>query len=171
MPRPCTLTHLPRAEDSATQGAPRCHPPKQRDWYVIAEQPAPAPHLAHPEGCAALRIVLVTVPRVSRSCEHFVGVGTASRSRSGAKRSAPEKRTAEWRAHREWYTGRGAGVGVYLCGAAVDLAFGLVPAALDHPYRMSHRCPLPAHAWHVRGGLWYVRGESVPPADHLPSRL
>jgi len=37
---------------------------------VIAEQPAPAPHLAHPEGCAALRIVLVTVPRVSRSCEH-----------------------------------------------------------------------------------------------------
>jgi len=26
---------------------------------------------AHPEGCAALRIVLVTVPRVSRSCEHF----------------------------------------------------------------------------------------------------
>jgi len=42
-----------------------------RDWYFIAEQPAPAPHLAHPEGCAALRIVLVTVPRVSRSCEHF----------------------------------------------------------------------------------------------------
>ena len=30
-----------------------------------------APHLAHPEGCAALRIVLVTVPRVNRSCEHF----------------------------------------------------------------------------------------------------
>ena len=25
----------------------------------------------HPEGCAALHIVLVTVPRVSRSCEHF----------------------------------------------------------------------------------------------------
>ena len=41
-----------------------------RDRYFIAEQPAPAPHLAHPEGCAALRIVLVTVPRVSRSCEH-----------------------------------------------------------------------------------------------------
>jgi hypothetical protein len=38
-----------------------------RDWYFIAEQP----HLAHPEGCAALRIVLVTVPRVSRSCEQF----------------------------------------------------------------------------------------------------
>ena len=40
-----------------------------RDWYFIAGQPAPAPHLAHPEGCAAVRIVLVTVPRVRRSCE------------------------------------------------------------------------------------------------------
>ena len=40
-------------------------------WYLIAEQPAPAPHLAHPERCAALGIVLVTGPRVSRSCEHF----------------------------------------------------------------------------------------------------
>ena len=37
----------------------------------IAEQPALAPHLAHLGGCAALGIVLVTVPRVSRSCEHF----------------------------------------------------------------------------------------------------
>ena len=43
----------------------------KRDWYFIAEQPAPAPHLAHPEGCAALRIVLVTVPRVRRSCDHL----------------------------------------------------------------------------------------------------
>ena len=43
----------------------------QRDWYVIAGQQAPAPHLAHPEGRAAIRIVLVAVPRVSRSCEHF----------------------------------------------------------------------------------------------------
>ena len=42
----------------------------KRDWHFIAGQAAPAPHLAHPEGCAALRIVLVTVPRVSRSCEH-----------------------------------------------------------------------------------------------------
>ena len=42
-----------------------------RDWYFIAEQPAPAPHLARPEGRAALRIVLVTALRVSRSCEHF----------------------------------------------------------------------------------------------------
>ena len=44
---------------------------RKRDWYFIAEQPAPAPHLALPEGRAALRIVLVTVPRVSRSCEIF----------------------------------------------------------------------------------------------------
>ena len=42
-----------------------------RDWYSIAEEPAPARHLAHAEGYAALRIVLVTVPRVCRSCEHF----------------------------------------------------------------------------------------------------
>ena len=41
-----------------------------RDWYFFAEQPASAPRLAHPEGCGALRIVLLTVPRVSRSCEH-----------------------------------------------------------------------------------------------------
>ena len=33
----------------------------------IAEPPAPAPHLARPEGYAALRIVLVTVPHVSHS--------------------------------------------------------------------------------------------------------
>ena len=42
-----------------------------RDWYLIAEHAAPTPQLAHPEGCAALRIMLVTVPRVSRSCMHF----------------------------------------------------------------------------------------------------
>ena len=45
-------------------------PPRQERLVFIAEQPAPAPHLAHPEGNAAIRIVLVTVPRVS-SCEHF----------------------------------------------------------------------------------------------------
>jgi len=26
----------------------------RRDWYLIAKQPAPAPHLARPEGRAAL---------------------------------------------------------------------------------------------------------------------
>ena len=30
-----------------------------------------APHLVHPEGCAALRFLLVAVPRVSRSCEYL----------------------------------------------------------------------------------------------------
>ena len=42
-----------------------------KDWDLLAEQPAPAPHLAHPERCAALRIVLVTVPLVSRSHGRF----------------------------------------------------------------------------------------------------
>ena len=49
----------------------RLHPFKQRDWYFIAERTAPAPHLAHPEGCAAQRIVLVSVPRINRSCAHI----------------------------------------------------------------------------------------------------
>ena len=44
---------------------------KARSSYLIAEQPAPVPRLAHPDGCAVLRTVLVTVPRVSRSCENF----------------------------------------------------------------------------------------------------
>ena len=46
--------------------------PCKRDWFLIAKQAAPAPHLARPEGCAAPRIVLVTVPHVSRSCEQFL---------------------------------------------------------------------------------------------------
>ena len=37
------------------------------DWHFIAERPALAPHLARPEGRVALRIVLGTVLRVSRS--------------------------------------------------------------------------------------------------------
>jgi len=37
----------------------------KRYWYSIAEQPALAPHLAHPEGCAALHIVLVNPAIVS----------------------------------------------------------------------------------------------------------
>ena len=41
-----------------------------RDWYVVAEQPVPVTHLAHPKECAALRIVLTTVPRVRRACEN-----------------------------------------------------------------------------------------------------
>ena len=42
-------------------------PLETRDGNFIAEQPAPAPHLAHPQGCAAIRIVLVAVLRVSRA--------------------------------------------------------------------------------------------------------
>ena len=38
--------------------------PSERDMYFIGKQPAPAPHLAHPGGYAALRVVLVTVPCV-----------------------------------------------------------------------------------------------------------
>ena len=38
---------------------------------IIAEQPTLAPHLARPEGLAALCVVLVAVPRVGRSCKHF----------------------------------------------------------------------------------------------------
>ena len=37
----------------------------QRDWCFIGKQPASAPHLAHPDGCAALRFVPFTVPHVS----------------------------------------------------------------------------------------------------------
>ena len=48
-----------------------CRRAGARDWYHIAERPAPAPHLAHLEGCAALLMEPVTVPRVSRSCERF----------------------------------------------------------------------------------------------------
>ena len=58
-------------------------PPVAKDWYFIAEQPAPAQHLAHPEGCAALRIVLVTVSRVSCSCENFSDVFNACNERCG----------------------------------------------------------------------------------------
>jgi hypothetical protein len=37
----------------------------------VALPPPTGPHLAHPEACAALRTMLVTVPRVSRSRAHF----------------------------------------------------------------------------------------------------
>ena len=52
----------------------------QRDWYFVAEQLMPAPHLAYPEGCAALRLVLFTVPRVSRSLREgaYMAAGLAS---------------------------------------------------------------------------------------------
>ena len=43
-------------------------PSKQRQHCSLHIQQDALPH---PGGCAALRIVLVTVPRVSRSCENF----------------------------------------------------------------------------------------------------
>ena len=60
--RPCKLGLSPPV--SPPPLSPSLPPPCGRNWYVIAEQPAPAPHLAYLEGCAALRIVLGTVPRV-----------------------------------------------------------------------------------------------------------
>ena len=45
-----------------------------RDWYLLAEQPAPAPHLARPEGRAALPNVLVTAPRVTSVNVHAASV-------------------------------------------------------------------------------------------------
>jgi len=74
-PTPYTLHPTPCTEQGTRSCAHHgpCHPTPstapQRDWYLIAEEPAPAPHLARPEGRAALRIVLVTVPRASRSCD------------------------------------------------------------------------------------------------------
>ena len=38
---------------------------------LLPKKTAPAPHLAHLEGCASLRIMLVTVPCLCCSCEHF----------------------------------------------------------------------------------------------------
>ena len=37
-------------------GLPNLEIGRERDWYFIAEQSAPAPHLTHPEGRAALRM-------------------------------------------------------------------------------------------------------------------
>ena len=56
------MVKLERARLRVTQ--PSSYKKKGGGWYSIAEKPTAAPHLAHPEGCAALRIVLVTVPRV-----------------------------------------------------------------------------------------------------------
>ena len=61
--RPGTRREGARGRGSVARS--QAHLLRERDWNFIAEQP----HLAHPERYAALRIVLVTVPRVSRSCE------------------------------------------------------------------------------------------------------
>ena len=66
-----TVLHTHKAVQTISRRSSRCSSAATPSWYFIAEQSAPAPHLAHPEGCAALRMVLATVPRVSRSCERF----------------------------------------------------------------------------------------------------
>ena len=52
---------------NAAAGAAARNAGKSRNWYFIAEQPAPAPHLAHPKECAALRFVLGDKVEVERS--------------------------------------------------------------------------------------------------------
>ena len=60
----------------------------QRNRYLFAEQPAPAQHIAHLEGCAALRIVLVTVPTGPQ--HHSIqGSGKATWVREQQMPSAP----------------------------------------------------------------------------------
>ena len=44
-----------------TSEVPSSRTSRVRDWYFFTIQPAPPPHIARPEGCAALRVVLVTV--------------------------------------------------------------------------------------------------------------
>ena len=57
---------------------PECRRAK-RAWYFIAEQPVPAPHLAHPAGCAALRTVLVTVPPLLREYSRMDSISNSDR--------------------------------------------------------------------------------------------
>ena len=45
-----TLKMVDRDQDGKVRWAPLL----QRGWYLIAENPAPSPHLARPEGRAAL---------------------------------------------------------------------------------------------------------------------
>ena len=49
------------------------HQSIQRDSYFIAHQPAPAPHLAYAEGCAALRIVRLSLLAFSPKLADFSG--------------------------------------------------------------------------------------------------
>ena len=77
----------------------------RRDWYFVAERPAPAPHLAHPEGCAALRIVLVAVPRVCRSCEHVLDgfdfhlIHLTAGELAGGLNQARQRAGRDWQGH------------------------------------------------------------------------
>ena len=65
---------------------------KKRDWYLIAEQTAPAPHLAHPERCAAYALCSrVTMPLVSRSCEHKQCIASIEHSFGGMRTGVSRK--------------------------------------------------------------------------------
>ena len=66
-------------QDRHGRYADACPCKRKRDRCFIAEQPAPAPHLAHPKGCAALRIVLVTVPPASKICSEQVPYQSAQK--------------------------------------------------------------------------------------------
>ena len=51
----------------------------------MAEQPAPAPHLAHPEGFAALHIARVTVPQAMTLTAVGANVPHTTQSRPTSK--------------------------------------------------------------------------------------
>ena len=53
-PPPSISRHSTACTGWRAAGADDCDPRDQRDWYCIAEKPAPAPHLARPEGRATL---------------------------------------------------------------------------------------------------------------------
>ena len=60
--------------------APYCLAHGRRDWYFIAEQPAPAPHLAPPEGPAALthmRSLLCSVSAALARCFRMDSISTS----------------------------------------------------------------------------------------------
>ena len=56
------------------------HGETQRDWYFIAEQPAPAPHLARPEGRAALTHMCELLCSVSAALASFFRMDLISTS-------------------------------------------------------------------------------------------
>ena len=87
-----------------------------RDGYFIAEQLAPAPHLATPEGRATLRSVLKTVPRISRSsCQdvscHARGL-VASKHTWMSKFEALQNPTSRFRVQRLGFQGWGLVFGI-----------------------------------------------------------
>ena len=58
--------YLEHTNPQTPRGLPWGHPVRVYGWFGLQRWCKGCP-----SGCAALRIVLVTVPRVSRFCEHF----------------------------------------------------------------------------------------------------